>query len=297
MLNFRLQVFRSVAKNLSFTKAANELHISQPAVSKHIKELELEYNLRLFDRKGNRIFLTNPGKTLLNHSEKILTLHQDLEYEMSKFGKHLSGQLRLGASTTMSQYVLPPVLADFYNRYSGLRLSMRSANSTRIADYLLNGIIDLGIVEGRLKNRSIRYEQFMEDTIVPVVHQNSQFAQYNEISLDQLLSIPLVLREPGSGTLQVIEHALRAKNIRLSDLNRIMYMGSTESIKTFMESTDIMSFISLRAIQKELKYGLFKVINIKALEINRTFNFITLQGNPPSGLARQFMNFAKLAAT
>ena len=158
MSDFRLKVFHSVAQNLSFTKASQELFISQPAITKHIQELESTYQTRLFDRQGGKISLTESGQLLLEHCERILDEYRKLEYEMHLLNNEYTGELRLGASTTIAQYFLPQILAEFTNRYPNLHLSMTSANTQAIEHALLCHDIDLGLVEGivRLPELKIR---------------------------------------------------------------------------------------------------------------------------------------------
>lgn len=148
MIDTRLKVFRSVATLLSFTKAANELFISQPAISKHIQELEKEYGVQLFDRIGNRIQLTRAGQLMLDHACKIIDAYQNLDFDMKKLTEKSGGELRIGASTTISQYVLPELIAEFRKHYPDIRLTLLSGNSHEIEDALAAGRIDLGMVEG-----------------------------------------------------------------------------------------------------------------------------------------------------
>ena len=148
MSDFRLKVFRSVAKNLSFTKASQELFVSQPAITKHIQELESAYQTRLFDRQGNKISLTESGKLLLEHCDRILEDYKRLEYEMHLLNNEYTGELRLGASTTIAQYVLPPLLARFIKKFPQVNLSLMNGNSREVETALQEHRIDLGLVEG-----------------------------------------------------------------------------------------------------------------------------------------------------
>lgn len=248
MSDFRLKVFRSVAKNLSFTKASQELFVSQPAITKHIQELEAAYQTRLFDRQGSRISLTESGNLLLEHCERILEDYKRLEYEMHLLHNEYTGGLKLGASTTIAQYVLP-----------------------------------------RLPN--IRYTTFLEDELVAVVRTGSKLAVGEEITPDELFHLPLVLRERGSGTLDVFERALQQHNIKLSSLQVLMYLGSTESIKLFLEHTDCLGIVSVRSITRELYSGQLRVVEIKGMPMLRDFSFAQPQGQE-SGLAQVFMQFA-----
>ncbi len=290
--NFRLQVFASVAKNLSFTKASRELFITQPAITKHIKELEEEFGQRLFDRTGNKVALTPAGKVFQRYADQILELHRQLEYEISTHGKEIAGQLRLGASTTIAQYVIPQVISKFHKKFPKVNLSLLNGNTHHITEAVANGSIDLGIVEGKYKNKDVRYDAFIEDEVVAVVSTKNKLADLRGVTLEKLPEIPIVLREIGSGTRDVIEYELNAKKIKLSTLNVIMYLGSTETLKSFLLSSDCLGFVPIRAVRKELNAKLFKIIRIKDFQIFRKFDFITIRGPKPSGLNKEFMRFA-----
>ncbi len=293
MENFRLKVFRTVAKNLSFTKAANELFITQPAITKNIHALENELGLRLFNRKGNRIYLTDEGLVLLEHTEKLFELQLKLEDNLNSFKENPTGFFRLGASSTIAQYVIPPVLSKFHKKFHEVQLSLLTGNTEQIADSLLKGEIDLGIVEGKIKSRDIHYTKFISDELVAASSTKNRLLTTNDISVDKLSSLPLVLRERGSGTLEVIEHALKSRKIKLSALNVRMYLGSTEAIKLYLEHDDCVGFVSLRALEKELNAGSHKIVRIKNFQIKRIFHFITPHGLKPTKIASQFIKFAK----
>lgn len=288
--DFRLKVFCSVAKNLSFTKASQELFVSQPAITKHIQELETLYQTRLFERLGNKITLTTAGKLLLEHSERILDDYKKLEYEMHLLHNQYTGELRLGASTTISQYVLPPLLAQFAEKFPQISLSLLNGNSREIETALQEHRIDMGLVEGIVRQPTLRYTAFLHDELVAVVHTKSKLVALDEITLEELQSVPLVLRERGSGTLDVFETALQAHNLKLSSLRVNMYLGSTESIKSYLEYTDCMGIVSVRSISRELYAGRFKVVDIKDLKMSRDFNIVQGQGQE-GGLAQLFIRF------
>lgn len=290
MSDFRLKVFQSVAKNLSFTKASQELFVSQPAITKHIQELETYYQARLFDRQGSKISLTKAGELLLKHSEKILDDYKQLEYEMHLLHNEYIGELKLGASTT-AQYVLPPLLANFIAKFPQINLSLINGNSRGVEAALQEHRIDLGLVEGIFRLPNLKYTPFLQDELVAVVHTQSKLALTDEITPEDLLNIPLVLRERGSGTLDVFERALLQHNLKLSSLNVLMYLGSTESIKLFLEHTDCMGIVSIRSVHKELVAGNLRVVEIKGMPMLREFNFVQLQGQE-GGLSQVFMRFA-----
>lgn len=203
-MDFRLKVFHSVACNLSFTKASRELFISQPAISKHIHELEVQYKTPLFERTGSQIRLTRAGELLFSHTHSLLASYRQLDFEMNLLTNNFLGDLHLGASTTISQYVLPPVLALFIKMFPDIHVSVLNGNSRDIELALRDGKITLGLVEGTTRQNTMHYIPFMKDELVVVTHVGSKLAAYDELTLEQLCALPVVLRENGSGTLEVL---------------------------------------------------------------------------------------------
>ena len=169
MSDLRLKVFASVARNLSFTRASHELLVSHPAITKHIKELESAYGVRLFERMGNKIALTDAGRILMQHCDRIIADYKALEFEMNLLRGVHKGELRLGASTTISQFILPPLLARFAERFPQVALSLVSGNSTFVEQQLHAHAIDLGLVEGSSHQPDLKYSHFMRDELVAVV--------------------------------------------------------------------------------------------------------------------------------
>lgn len=277
-MDFRLKVFYAVAKNLSFTKAARELFISQPAVSKNIRELEMQYKVALFERSDRRIRLTEAGRWLFQHVGLIQDAYLRIEENMNRFAGYASGEIALGASTTIAQYVLPPLLSAFIRKYPDIKLSLLNGNSAEIEQALRDERISLGLVEGNARQTDLRYVHFMDDELVAVVRADSDLALRDEITPAELRRIPVVLRENGSGTLDVLEEALKRCGIKLSDLRILMQLGTTEGIKRFLESSDALGFVSIRAVDRELKAQQLKVLEIEGFEAKRTFSFVMKQG-------------------
>lgn len=279
MFDFRLKVFYTVAQRLSFTRAAEELSITQPAVTRHIREIEQHYQVRLFDRNGSRISLTPAGSILLQHARELFTLYGNLELELSSLNEEHSGQLRVGASTTIAQYVLPPLLAAFHRRFPGIRIHLTTGNSEQIAQMLEQKQIDIGVVEGYTRDTSFQYVRLVGDELVLTAAAGHPLARKGSIVPDALYQLPLVLREPGSGTLEVIAHALAPLGIRLADLHTEIQLGSTEGIKAYLQHSEGLAFLSIHAILKELKYNELCVIEIEGLRIDRDLFLIRPQGD------------------
>jgi len=294
MSDFRLRVFGAVARHLSFTRAAQELFISQPAVTKHIHELEKQYGQRLLVRRGSRVALTEAGQLLQAHAVAVAAAAQQLEDQLQALRdpEEAAGRLRLGASTTLSQYVLPGILPAFQQRYPNVVLSLRNANSEHIAEGLLQGDLDLGFVEGRSRSRDLHYELLLPDELVAV--RATTVAGPAPLTLEQALAHPLVLRERGSGTLEVLEFALRELKIRLADLQVAFYFDNTEAIKGYLAAApEALGFVSRRALDRELTNGRLEEVPIMGLRLARQFEAVWVQGQPVSRAAQRFLNFCQ----
>lgn len=291
MFDYRLKVFYTVASRLSFTKAASELSISQPAVTKHIKEIENHLNTKLFNRNGTTIQLTESGKTLLKYAEKIRNLHRDLEFDISQLNKEQKGKLKIGASTTIAQYILPEILAKFKAYYREIAIELVTHNTEDISNLLKNAQIDLGIVEGESRSSYFDYEIFKPDEIVLVCKADHPWAN-KTLKLKELYAIDLVSREQGSGTKEFIENQLKKNKIDLKSLNIIMNLGSSESIKNYLLHSEAMAFVSVSTVLQELKNNQLSVIDIKNFSIERNFHFITLKGEQ-SEMIHLFLKFVR----
>lgn len=292
MDDFRLKVFITAARTLSFTRTAEQLCISQPAVSKHVGELESRYRVQLFNRRGSRLELTDAGRTLLDAAERILDDYRRMEYEVSLCTRQTEGELRLGASTTVAQYLLPPILARFTARFPGIRISMLSGNSDQIEHALEEHAIDLGIVESMSRRQGLHYTLFAHDELVLISRTGGKYARTESLTADALRHIPLVLREEGSGTLEVIAAALAAAGIRLPQLHVIMRLGTTEGIKSFVRNSDTMAIVSVISVVDCLRSGVLRIVDWEDLTMRRDFSFVHAE-TTPAPLAGQFIDFAR----
>lgn len=279
MFDFRLKVFYVVAKRLNFTKAAAELYISQPAVSKHIQELETYYATKLFHRNGSRIRLTKTGAHLLKNTEKLMELHRRIDIEMAAHENNSKGTLKIGASTTVAQYYLPKYIASFRQKYPDIQVSMVSNNTEAIENMLTENQIDLGIVEGQSKRQNIKYNPITKDEIVLCTRTSNQLIRKPLISIEELKNLPLILRESGSGSLDVIASILSQHGVNISGLKKEIELQSTESIKSYLLHSDSFAFLSIHSIFKELRDNELRIIDIKGLEFERSFFGIVNQGD------------------
>lgn len=299
-MDFRLKVFIEVARYLSFTKAAKELCISQPAISKHIQELESMYKVQLFERNGVKISLTHEGGIFLKHARKIVEKYDSLRHEMELLSGGCSGELRIGADATMAQYFISPLIADFIVRFPHVKITVLTGSPEQIENALETHRIDMGLVEGSRRRPDLRYAAFVSDELVLVTGALNKCPDRIAVTRDSreegmplLTDLPLVLRETGSGTVQVIETALARHGLKLSDLNILLQMDTTEGIKRFLlNSPDSFAIVSVISVLKELKQHELRIIGAEELEMKREFAFVSLPENY-NGRIEKFVNFAR----
>ncbi len=280
----------TAAKNLSFSKAAEELFISQPAVTNHIKELESKLNVTLFERKGNKIYLTKAGEITYDYLKEISQHYRELEFELERLNDGYKGTLRIGASSTISQYLIPKVLAAFHKRYPEIELHLFNGNSFEMEQKLLANEIDMALVENETSQSNIKYIDFIDDEIIAVTGSNSIYSKRKLISPADFMQIPIVLREKGSGTLEVIQKSLLKHHIFLDKLNILIHLGSTEAIKNFLSDFDGIALLSERSVEKELQLKEIVKLTIKNITLNRKFRIALRQGHDASSI-KLFMEF------
>jgi DNA-binding transcriptional LysR family regulator len=287
--NFRLKVFRTVAEHLNFRKAAEHLFLTQPAVTLQIKALEDDLGVRLFDRAANRVSLTPQGVRLLGYAKKMAALAAEAAQDLAAEDGKVSGELSLGVSTTIGQYVLPRLLGAFLEEHPRVHFSLHSGNTSQIVQLLLESKLSIGLIEGPARDRGIRTEPFMPDELVLIAPPAFEF---DSLSRDQLAASNLLMREHGSGSRDVVESALEEAGLKLKSFKKVMDLDSTETIKSAVEAGLGIGFVSRWALFKELELGALKVVPVAGIKIIRNFSLILRTGPKPQGPAGAFRAFA-----
>ena len=286
--NFRLRVFRAVAEHLSFRKAAEHLLLTQPAVTLQIKALEDALSVRLFDRSARGITLTAQGQLLLGYAKQMAALSADAEKALGAAEGNLSGDLSIGASTTIAQYVLPWLLGAFLGENARIRVAIHSGNTREIVDMVLDGKASVGLIEGPAGTRAVRSEPFMDDELVLITPPSFAFERVRK---EQLLASTLLMRERGSGSRQVVEMALGKAGLRLKAFRNVIDLDSTEAIKSGVEAGLGIGFVPRRAIAKELELHALKIAYVAGVEATRQFTLVSRTGPEPQGAAGAFRRF------
>ncbi len=288
MRDYRLQVFYTVAQRLSFSRAADELDVSQPAVSRHIRELEKEYKVRLFDRSASSIRLTAAGKVLLRYAGEIFSRYRQLDAEMAALQNQQGGVLKIGASSTAGQYIIPEFLAAFRKDHPSVQAELSTGNTQKIEQLLHDNSVDIGIVEGNTRRAELEYQPFLRDEIVLCTRTSNPVNP--TVTLSEVRRFPMVWREAGSGSLEVIHKGLSSHHLKSSDFQTEIVLENTESIKNYLLYSDAFAFLSVAAMVKELKNNTLKIVDVEDLVIERYFYLVRKKAdrNP---LADLFFNY------
>jgi DNA-binding transcriptional LysR family regulator len=252
MSDRRLQVFHTVAGVLSFTRAAEILHMTQPAVTHQIRQLEEELNTRLFDRSNNRISLTQAGEQVLDYATRILNLYGEMQLSVKALTGDRTGLVTIGASTTIAEYMLPGLLGDFGRSFPEVQIRLRVANTDAIVAMVADNTIDLGVVEGEVDNQILKVEQCQQDELQVIVPPGHELAKKASIEPSELISYPFIYREDGSGTRSVIERYLEQHGVDENALNRPFELGSTEAIKGAVQAGVGVTIVSRTTVSKEV---------------------------------------------
>ena len=290
MLSLQHQVFMEVARVLSFTRASQTLFLSQSAISKHIKALENFYKTALFERHGTRISLTQAGQLLYGKLLEASQLQHELHQAIHQINANFQPptKLSIGGSTTISLYVLPPVLSAYLRQNPTIQISVVNSNSATIQKALLEHHIEVGVVESLTRVNTLTYSPFMSDEVVAVCSAKSPLRTRMLVIAD-LLQIPLALREHGSGTLAALEGALQEQGIQLAELRVLIRLGGTEALKNFVLADTCLSFLPRLAIQNELASGTLVEVPVEGLTVQRHFYFIQRKGTENNEWVNNFI--------
>jgi len=293
---WQLQIFCKVVELKSFSKAGEAVHLSQPTVSSHIKDLEEHFDTRLVDRMSRQVFATKAGEILYDYAHRLLKLRDKAEAALAEFTGKVKGHITIGGSTIPGGYLLPQIIGKFSNAYPDVRISLSVGDTSEILAKTSAGRIEVSIV-GAISNEKILHQTaVIPDEMGLVVPGGHKWARRRRIKLKELLNEPFIIREHGSGTLKSIEQALQRKDLSLDDLNIVAEMGSTEAVRQAIKSGVGISILSAVAVAEECRSGLLKTIEVEGVNLKRSFYLTTHKQRSPSPLCRAFIEFIKQEA-
>jgi LysR family transcriptional regulator, transcriptional activator of the cysJI operon len=269
-----LKVFYVAANNKSFSQTAKDLHLSQSSVSIQIKQLEDHWDCQLFERTTKKMSLTLAGEILYKQVQKLFSIMNETTNELQELKGFIHGDLQVGASLTIGEHILPFVLADFNKLYPKVAIRFKVFNSRYIIDKLKNREINLGFIESMLSYPSLKQVPFAEDELIVIAPPNHLLSQKECLSIEELFTLPFIIRELGSGTRQVIEDTLRRNHEDPMKLNIVIELEQTEAIKSAVEAGLGVSILSRYAVKKELELQTLKHIEIKEIRFLRSFYMV-----------------------
>jgi DNA-binding transcriptional LysR family regulator len=291
MADRRLQVFHAVAKKLSFTKAADVLFMTQPAVTFQIKQLEEHFNTRLFDRGHGQIALTPAGEVVLGYAERILGLASEMDVRLSELAGEISGLLVVGASTTIAEFMLPGILGEFKSAYPDVRSRLIVGNSKGIESRVMAHTIDIGFIESLSHEPNLECDVCCDDELVVICHPRFPLARHKELTPQKLLDHPFISREPGSGTREFTESYLGHSGIAYDQMNVVMELGSPIAVNGVVETGLGFAIASRASVTREQRLGDIVAIPLKPSLI-RTLSLVYQKERFRSRLVSTFVGFA-----
>ena len=290
---WQLNIFCKVIELKSFSKAGNAVHLSQPTISNHIKDLEDHFDCRLIDRLTKEAVPTKAGELLYGYAKKFLALRDETETALAEYNGKIRGRLVIGGSTIPGTYLMPQMIAGFKGQYPEVIISLIIGDTAHIIEGILDGNLELGLVGARAETQKIAQKQLISDEMRLIVPAHHRWANQNHVSMKQLVSEPFILREPGSGTLKSLHQSLHDQGYAVEELKVIAELGSTEAICQGIKNGVGVSILSTLAVAEDLRAGKLSALKVDGLHLERNFYLTWHRHRSPSPLHQAFVKFLK----
>ncbi|MCP4112143.1 MAG: LysR family transcriptional regulator [Desulfobacteraceae bacterium] len=288
---WQLHIFCKVVELKSFSKAGKAVHLSQPTVSSHIKELEDHFESRLVDRLSKEVTPTKAGELLYKYARKLVAIRDEAETALAEFHGQIKGRLVIGGSTIPGVHIIPKIIGKFIKTYPEVTLSLVIGDTEKIINDTCSGTLELGIVGARAKDKRIVQETLVEDEMYLIVPKGHKWAGKKRIKLATLLKEPFIIRESGSGTLKSFQQSLAHTGYSIEDLNIIAEMGSTGAVIQGIKNSIGISVLSAIAVSEDMKAGTLKALAVEGLDLKRNFYLTTYKYRSASPLCKAFTEF------
>ncbi len=295
-MNFhQLHIFYTVAQKGNFSAAAYSLHMTQPAVTMQIQTLEEHIGSQLFIRTTKKVSLTEAGQVLLPYAKRSIDLMKETDNAMAHYTNRLKGRLDLGASLTIGEYILPPLLKSFYEQHGHISVGMKVMNTAQIVEDILNYKLNFGLVEAPIDNPQLHTEAVLRDELMLVMPKNHPLAKKEQICIQDVLDYPFILREQGSGTRRIMEDEFRKHHINLEQIHIAMELGSTGAVKSAVESGLGIAILSDSSVKHEVELGILQTRRIEGCSFTRRFFAIYIDASMLPIEALTFLTFIRKA--
>ncbi len=293
-MDFRqLETFIEVANLKSFSRAAEKLYITQPTVTNHIQNLEKELGTLLINRSGKNISLTEAGSLLYEYAINIINTCEMAKFDLASYKGRIQGHINIYSSSVPRKHILPNIMVSFLKKYPDVTFTISDSDSKNVINSIINGDTDFGIVGAKYPNNNLDYIELMEDRLLIITPNNSQFSKsnYSYLTLKEIINQKILLREEGSGTRSLLEYKLGEINMKIDDFKIIAYVEDTETIKQLVHLGAGISFISEKAVIDDIKLDKYKVFYLDEVDLNRRFYFVYHNKRQLSPLNETFKNF------
>lgn len=289
----QLETFCAVAKVNSFSKAAKLLHLSQPTISSHIQSLENHYSILLFNRSNQGVTLTEAGKIVYEYAQKILQIQDDMERHLAIMTEIDNHMLTVGASSAVGNYLMPCSIWKFNETFPNSKVRLIVANSQEILQHVYDNNIELGLIDGPIRDSptDIFVKDIIEDKMVIIAPVKEPWIDMDSISINELIKLPFILREVGSGARNNFKLVLDKLSIKFSDFQNCTEMGSMDAIKAAVELGLGLSVLPLKAVEKEVRRGAFMVLELTEDKMTYHCKMIYKKKNSKSKIAKRFIHF------
>lgn len=290
---WQLTVFCKVIELKSFSKAGEAIHLSQPTVSSHIKELEAHFGTRLVDRLTRQVEPTKAGELLYDHARHLLALRDRTETALAEFLGKIRGNLTIGGSTIPGGYLLPRLIGAFTRMYPEVKTTLIVDDTSNILDKMGAGRIEIAVVGARGDDAQLLQQPIMEDVLMVVVPADHCWTAGSSVAIEELVQAPFIIREGGSGTLRSIEKVLRKNGASINDFNVVAEMGGTEAIRQGIKSKVGISILSEIAVADDVRAGELKTLYVTGIDLTRNFYLTLHKQRAASPICRAFADFVR----
>lgn len=287
----QIEIFCMLIKLRSFSGAAEALHLTQPTVSGHIKNLESDLGVMLLDRLGKRVVPTEEGEILYRFGQKLLALRDHARQEIEAVSGKMGGLLKIGGSTIPGAYILPALIGAFKKEYPSLSIQLMIDDTAKVTQAVKDGDLCIGVVGARVADGHLESHTFLTDELVVAVPAGHHWAHKKIIPVEALKTEPFIQREEGSGTRRIMEEHLEKAGFSLSDLDTVAVVGSSDAVRQAVKAGLGVSILSIRALQDDVQTGRISAVRLKGLKLERSFSIILLKGKSRSLLCQVFLDF------
>jgi DNA-binding transcriptional LysR family regulator len=287
----RIEIFCTLIKLRSFSRAAETLYLTQPTVSGHIKNLETDLGVKLLDRLGKGVVPTEAGEVLYQYGQKLLALRDHARQEIAGISGTVSGLLKIGGSTIPGAYVLPAMIGAFKKKHPSASIQLLIDDTAKVSEAVVNNDLHIGVVGARVSDPRLETHPFLKDELVIAVPAGHPWAGRKTVSVEDLAGEPFILRESGSGTRRIMEERLGKAGISSADLNSVAVVGSSDAVRQSVKAGLGVSILSIRAIRDDVGAGRLFAVRLKGVQLERSFSIILLKGKSRSPLCRAFLDF------